>query len=122
MSFNITGTLVKRGNTETKGESFKVRTFAIKVEDGSQYENFAGFQLTQDRCALVDGLNQGDEIKVHFDVRGRLWGEGDDQKVFTNLNAWKIEKLDAATTSEAPAPTPAAQPEPVAEGSSDLPF
>jgi len=120
MSFNITGTLISRDNTKQVSDTFKVRGFAIKVEDGSQYENFASFQAVQDRTALLDGLNKGDQIKVHFDLRGREH----DGRYFTNLNAWKIEKLDAATT-EAPVPAPAAvtpAPEPLADASSDLPF
>lgn len=126
MSYEIQGTLVKKGNTETKGESFQVRTFGIKINDGGKYENYAGFQLTQDRCALADGLKQGDEIKVHFDVRGRLWGEGDAQKVFTNLNAWKIEKVASANPDAAVAelttPKASAAPAPAPEASDDLPF
>ncbi len=118
MSFNITGTLISRENTKQVSDTFKVRGFAIKVEDDSQYENFASFQAVQDKTALLDGLNKGDQIKVHFDLRGREH----DGRYFTNLNAWKIEKLDAAEASEAPAQKPAAQTEPVAEASGDLPF
>lgn len=92
MSYEATGTLITRSETETKGESFRVRTFGIKLNDGGQYENFASFQLTQDRCALIDNLQKGDEIKVHFDLRGRQW----QNKIFTNLNAWRVEVLDSS--------------------------
>jgi single-strand DNA-binding protein len=116
MSYEITGTLITRSETETKGESFRVRTFGIKVSDGGQYENFASFQLTQDRCAVIDDFQKGDEIKVHFDVRGRQWQE----KIFTNLNAWRVEKLDAAPAAAPVAAAPAADPAP--EDVVDLPF
>lgn len=124
MSFEITGTLIQRGQTETKGESFKVREFAIKTMNG-QYENFVKFQCTQDRTSIVDGLNKGDEIKVHFDLRGRMYG--DDSKIFTNLNAWRVESVSAnapkpAPANDAPADLPKAAPEPVAEESDSLPF
>lgn len=118
MSYETTGTLVKIYETETKGESFRVRDFVIKANDGGQYDNFISFQTTQDRTALMDGHNEGDEIKVHFDIRGRQWQE----KYFQNLNAWRVEKVSAAEASEAPAPNQAAQTEPVAEASGDLPF
>lgn len=120
MSYEITGTLITRSETETKGESFRVRTFGIKVQDTSQYENFASFQLTQDRCSLIDNLNKGDEVKVYFDVRGRQWQD----KIFTNLNAWRVEVLD----SSAPAPQPKATSQPeklepeTEEASEELPF
>ena len=57
MSFEITGTLVKKYETETKGESFRVRDFVIKANDGGQYDNFVKFQCTQDRTTIVDDLN-----------------------------------------------------------------
>ena len=125
MSFEITGTLVKKYETETKGESFRVRDFVIKANDGGQYDNFVKFQTTQDRTAIVDDLNEGDEIKVHFDLRGRQWQD----KYFTNLNAWRVEALDGNTAptasagkSEGPGNFPSAGDEPVLEADDDLPF
>jgi single-strand DNA-binding protein len=119
MSYEITGTLVKKYETETKGESFRVRDFVIKANDGGQ--------TTQDRTAIIDDLNEGDEIKVHFDLRGRQWQE----KYFTNLNAWRVEKVSTNTAPPvAPAaadsfndfPTASTTDEPTAEASDDLPF
>ncbi|MFT4685593.1 MAG: hypothetical protein ACJATN_000812 [Neolewinella sp.] len=127
MSYEITGTLVKKYETETKGESFRVRDFVIKANDGGQYDNFVKFQTTQDRTAIIDDLNEGDEIKVHFDLRGRQWQE----KYFTNLNAWRVEKVSTNTAPPvAPAaadsfndfPTASTTDEPTAEASDDLPF
>ncbi|MEL7162428.1 MAG: DUF3127 domain-containing protein [Bacteroidota bacterium] len=122
MSFEITGTLVKKYETETKGESFRVRDFVIKANDGGQYDNFVKFQTTQDRTAIIDDYNEGDEIKVHFDLRGRQWQE----KYFTNLNAWRIESLNTATAAKPAGEDfsdfPSADEEPSAEATDDLPF
>lgn len=85
MALDITGKLHKVFETEQKTESFKAREFVI--ETSGEYPQFVKFQTTQDRCALIDSYNEGDQIKVHFDLRGRDW-QG---KYFTNLNAWKIE-------------------------------
>ena len=123
MSFEITGKLVKKYETETKGESFRVRDFVISNQDG-QYENFVKFQTTQDRTAIIDDYNEGDEIKVHFDLRGRQWQD----KYFTNLNAWRIEAAAANTVpagsdaGEAPGGFPSANDAPVVEADDDLPF
>lgn len=125
MSYDITGTLVKKYETETKGESFRVRDFVIKANDGGQYDNFVKFQCTQDRTSIVDDLNEGDEIKVHFDLRGRQWQD----KYFTNLNAWRVEAMSAndapataSTGSEAPGNFPSADDSPAVEADDDLPF
>ena len=123
MSFEITGTLEKKYETETKGESFRVRDFVIKANDGGQYDNFVKFQCTQDRTAIIDQFNEGDEIKVHFDLRGRQWQD----KYFTNLNAWRVEAAStggdsAPVANEAPGDFPSAQDAPVVEADDDLPF
>lgn len=124
MSFEITGTLEKKYETETKGESFRVRDFVIKANDGGQYDNFVKFQCTQDRTAIIDQFNEGDEIKVHFDLRGRQWQD----KYFTNLNAWRVEAMTAdsnsapAANNDAPGDFPSAQDAPVVEADDDLPF
>ncbi len=89
MSFEIEGLLHKKFDTEKKTESFQAREFVITL-DGN-YPQHIKFQLTQDRCQIVDQVNEGEKIKVFFDLRGREW-QG---KYFTNLNAWKIEKMAA---------------------------
>lgn len=119
MSFEITGVLVKKYETETRGESFLTRDFVIKVNDGGKYDNFVKFQTTQDRTAIMDSHKEGDEIKVHFDLRGRQWQE----KYFTNLNAWRVESVSQSQ----PAPKPTSKPEalvPETESGNDeqLPF
>jgi hypothetical protein len=87
MSFEIEGKLHKKFETESKTATFQAREFVIYIEDGN-YPQYIKFQLTQDRCSLIDNYNEGDIINVTFDLRGREWNE----KYFTNLNAWKIEK------------------------------
>jgi len=95
----------------------------LLVEEG-QYAQYIKFQLTQDRCALIDQYEEGEMIKVHFDLRGREWHG----KFFTNLNAWRIESA-APDTPAAPDVPPAADDFPTAADEpadtgdfEDLPF
>lgn len=90
MSFEIVGKLHKKFETENKTDTFRAREFVIESEDG-QYPQMIKFQCVQDRTNIVDSVEEGDQIKVHFDLRGREW-QG---KYFTNLNAWRVEKIDA---------------------------
>jgi single-strand DNA-binding protein len=96
MSYEAEGRLVKKFDTENKTSTFQAREFVIEVVSGN-YPQFVKFQLTQDRCALVDPFDEGDQIKVHFDLRGREWND----KYFTNLNAWRIEQAGAAEAAPA---------------------
>jgi len=100
------------------------------IETEEQYPQFVKFQLVQDKCELIDAHNEGEKIKVHFDLRGREWNE----KYFTNLNAWRIEAADGSTVGAAPvaaaakqnapaaAPTATAPAAPQADFDDDIPF
>lgn len=87
MSFEIQGVLHKKYDTESKTSSFQTRDLVIMTEEN--YPQYVKFQLTQERCAALDGYQEGEKIKVHFDLKGREW-QG---KYLTNLNAWKLEKV-----------------------------
>jgi len=87
MAFQVAGKLHKVFPTEQKTEKFQAREFVIEISE-SQYPQMIKFQLTQEKCELIDEYGEGEEITVHFDLRGREWNE----KYFTNLNAWKLER------------------------------
>jgi single-strand DNA-binding protein len=87
MSFDITGKLYRILPTESKSEKFQTREFVLEIMDGN-YPQLIKFQLVQDRCALIDAYQEGEEIKVHFDLRGREW-QG---KFFSTLNCWRLER------------------------------
>ena len=118
MSFEITGSIAKIYETETKGESFRVREFVIKADDGGQFDNFVKFQCTQDRTGMLDKYGEGDMVKVHFDLRGRQWQES----YYTNLNAWRVE--DAGSPASEPVAEKGDKAEPAGKmvDPKDLPF
>src|SRR5690554_6032243 len=96
-SFEITGKLFKKFETEQKTQSFSAREFVLEVNDNN-YMQLIKFQLTQDRCGLLDPFDEGNELKVFLDLRGREWNG----KYFTNLNAWKLEPFEAGNTGGFP--------------------
>lgn len=97
MSFEIEGKLHKKFETESKTSSFQAREFVILISEDN-YPQYIKFQLTQDRCSLIDNYEEGKKVKVHFDLRGREWNE----KYFTNLNAWRIEHIEETEQPEGP--------------------
>ena len=129
MSFEINGKLHKAYPTEQKTASFKAREFVILISE-ENYPQYIKFQLTQDRCDLLDQYNEGDQIKVFFDLRGREWTNPQGEQVyFTNLNAWRISNADDASNGTSPAsesapasPFPNAEDAPEVADFDDLPF
>lgn len=90
MAFQMEGILHKVFDTEQKSERFQAREFVVESEE--QYPQFIKFQLVQEKCELIESYNEGDRVKVHFDLRGREWNG----KFFTNVNAWRVEPADGA--------------------------
>jgi hypothetical protein len=97
MAFEVEGKLHRLFPTEQKSASFQAREFVLEVPDGN-YPQLIKFQAVQDRCAMLDNYNEGDRIKVSFDLRGREWNG----KYLTNLNAWRIEMAGEAGSAAAP--------------------
>jgi hypothetical protein len=123
MAYDVTGKLHKVFDTENKTDSFRAREFVIETDDRG-YKNYIKFQLTQDRCDLIESYKPEDMITVTFDLRGREWNE----KYFTNLNAWKIAPLEQPSGGES-SEFPSVDDEPSAasvdnntEDFDDLPF
>lgn len=94
MGYELEGTLHKKFDTETKGEkAFKSRAFVVEVP--GDYPQLIKLELAQDRCELIDSIQEGTPVKVYFDLRGREW-QG---KYFTNLNAWRVQPMGAAPSN-----------------------
>jgi len=92
MSYELDGKLYKKFETESKTQSFQTREFVIFTERNN-FSNYIKFQLTQERCNLIDTFKEGDMVKVSFDLSGREW-QG---KFFTNLTAWRVQPLSAGS-------------------------
>ena len=120
----VTGRIKKIEPTKEYGTNgFKKRELVITTED--QYPQFILIEFVQDKCALLDQVQEGQMVKVAFDLRGREWiNPQGEAKYFNSLNGWKVELLQA----NAPAPVPPLESfeevEPMNEidESDDLPF
>ncbi len=124
MNFEISGNVIVKDDTQDISASFKKREFVIEVvnERNSDWNDFIKFQLTQDRCNLMDPIQLGDTIKVSFNIRGRKWEKDGRVNYFSNLEAWRIEKEEAALPPDAPAPSFNEADIPPASPEEDLPF
>jgi hypothetical protein len=105
MSYELTGKLVAKYDTVQRTETFKTREFAVEKTDdinGRTITNYVKFQCVQDKTAIIDRVNIGDEIKVYFNIKGSKWEKDGKVNYITNLDAWRIEQLlkPGATTTD----------------------
>ncbi len=90
---DITGKLKAKFDEVQVSEKFRKRDFVL-MDDSSQYTQYIQFQLTQDKCGLIDNCAIGSEIKVHFNINGKEWlNPKNETKYFNTLTAWRIEFL-----------------------------
>ncbi|ANI88047.1 hypothetical protein A9P82_01150 [Arachidicoccus ginsenosidimutans] len=126
MSYEVTGKLVAKYDTVQRTETFKTREFVIEKSDdigGRIINNYVKFQCVQDKTALPDKFNIGDDIKVSFNLKGTKWSKDGRENYITNLDAWRLEAAGSlAQTAINNAPdnfVPDAAPDDVVD---DLPF
>lgn len=89
---NIAGEIIIINEAVQVSDSFRKAEFVIKT--GGKYPQTIQFQLSQDRCELINSFKVGDSVDVHFNLRGREWTNPQGEvKYFNSLDAWKIESL-----------------------------
>ena len=90
--FQATGTVRAIMDTQQISDTFRKREFALEIQDGN-YPQTVKFQTVQDRTELLDNLEVGQEVTVHFNLKGREFTRKTDGTTdyWTNLEAWRIE-------------------------------
>ena len=101
MSYELTGKLTAKFETIQRTGTFKVREFAVEKSDdigGRTVTNYIKFQCVQEKTTIIDKYNVGDDIKVHFNIKGTKWEKEGKVNYFTNLDAWRVESVSPSDT------------------------
>ena len=125
---SITGTIKQVGKVQDVSDKFRKRELIINEPSG-QRPQYIPVEFTQDRCGLLDGFKDGEEVTVTCFVNGREWtGRDGVTKYFLSLSGNRIERTGATAGAalstgqrSVPAPTAADMP-PVGGDEDDLPF
>ena len=86
--------------TESVGANgFQKRDLVITTEE--QYPNDIIIQFTQSKCALLDTLQVGQRVNVHFNLQGREWTSPQGEvKYFNTVVGWKIELIQTTNVAQ----------------------
>ena len=125
MSYEIVGKLVAVFDIVQRTETFKTREFVIeKSEDigGRVITNYVKFQCVQDKTAMPDRFNLGDEVKVQFNIKGTKWVKDGKENYITNLDAWRMETVKMGQSGNGADTTNYNDMPPAADVVDDLPF
>lgn len=102
--------------------NFTKRDFVV-VDESGQFPQYITFQLVKDRCSLIEKFNEGDMVKVAFNLNGREWTNPEGKTVYFNsLVAWKID-AEGESSSRSSSPNNSNEPpDDLIANSDDMPF
>ena len=83
-------------DTQFVSDKFKKREFVLVTEATSPYPQPIKFELTQDKCELIENFQIGDEIKVNYNLRGKEYVKDSETKYFNSIQAWRLEFVNKA--------------------------
>ena len=90
----ITGKIIRVENTEQITEKFKKRRLIVEYAKNVNYPQTLEFVLSQNNVGLADNINQGDEVRLLFDLKGKEFTDKSGiNRVFNTLEVWRIEVL-----------------------------
>ncbi len=126
MNFELSGKLIEKYDIVNVSESFKKREFVVETSETNGSMTFneqIKFQLTRDKCDIIDSFNINDPVRVFFNIKGRRWEKDGKVSYFNNLDVWKIDAVNNSSNSridDIPLPDePASQ---IADEEDEVPF
>ncbi len=90
MAYDLTGKIKLIQEARTFDSGFTKREMVVIVDDG-KYPQEINLEFVQDKVALLDALQPGQEVTVTFDIRGREYNG----RYFNNLQGWKVSAASA---------------------------
>ncbi len=121
---NIIGKIKHIGETVAVSDKFKKREIVLTIDEETKYPQHITFQVSQDKCDKLNGLQIGYELNVSFNLKGREWNG----KYFNTLEMWSWAITDASVNNNsaddaAQLPTkPKAKAKIIIDEINDLPF
>jgi hypothetical protein len=126
MAFEIAGKVIDISPVNQVSDKFKKREFVIEKKEAggaAVFIDYIKFQLIQDKCDLINESFLNEDVKIWFNLKGNKWERDGKINYFTNLDAWKIEKISAAQRDQnVPSHTTLEDIPPENDELSDLPF
>ncbi len=101
-AFELEGTMKVIMDTVSFPSGFTKREFVV-TEDDDRYPQDIKFTVVKTNCSLLNSFKENDRVKVTFSLRGNLYKD----RYYTDLQAFKLEKMEVDGSSSEPIPQPA---------------
>ncbi len=84
---NIEGTVKLVTAPEQVSEKLTKQLLIVEYAENPQYVETISFEAINDKCKLIENLQPGQSVNVHFNLNGREYNG----KYFNTLSVWKVE-------------------------------
>ena len=102
MSFKLTGVVKKVGDTVQVSEKFSKRELVV-TDSSTMYPQDIMFEFAKDKTSHLDGIMEGQEVEVSWNLRGRMWiSPQGEEKYFNTLDGWRVDVIGGSTQAQAP--------------------
>lgn len=125
MAFEITGKVVDITPVMQVSDKFRKREFVIERKEsagGNVFVDYIKFQLLQEKCDIIDESYIREEVRVLFNIKGNRWEKEGRVSYFTNLDAWRVERVSDIDAGAAAMPHNLEDAPPEDEEFDSLPF
>ena len=96
--YEVIGEIHKIDDMQTFASGFRLREFVLLDESFNPQPLV--FKLFQDKVGNLDQFKEGDRVRVVFELKGKF-GEGQwAGRIFTNLEAVKVESVESENASQ----------------------
>jgi hypothetical protein len=86
------------GETQIVSDKFSKREFIVETQE--EYKQYLQLQVIKDKCDTLNNYKVGHDVKVHLNIKGRLWTNKEGKEIaFNTLECWKIEKSESLEES-----------------------
>jgi hypothetical protein len=107
MSYDLEGAIKVILDEQAFPSGFRKREFVVTTAE-DRFPQDVKFELIKDKIELINDFQEGDNVKVSFDIRGNEY-KG---RYFVNLAAWRIQKAGEPGGEEPEARRDQGRPEP----------
>ena len=75
--------------TQTLSDKFAKREMVLKTNE--KYPQLITIQVINDKCALLDNIQEGEHVTAKINLRGREWiNKLGEAKYFNTIEAWSV--------------------------------
>jgi len=86
----VVGNIKSVGPVQQISASFKKRELVVTTQE--QYPQMIMIEFAQDKCDLLNNLQEGQQVSVSINLRGREWiNPQGEAKYFNSIQGWKID-------------------------------